>query len=131
MTYKYKLDANLKRGLLALYQLGGNASKSELDAFLTRRGSYGYFCRLELWGLAKLNAGKWGITELGRSFIEGKVAVPSYLMVKHKNVLGSDPDLIFIDQIKERSKRKMEYIAEAASQMKNAVTLPLGEMRVA
>lgn len=106
-TYKRKLTATMARGLLKIYVFFEQNPNSEwVHIHNLRVCNSNEGALLRHWGLiakkidvkedGNPNTGYYKLTELGRQFVENKVAIPTHIFTYDNNLLGYSEEKEYI-----------------------------------
>lgn len=114
VDYKHNLNQLLIRDLEMLYKAGGVSSLKNLsDLFEMTLSESNNFQKLRYFGLVeKVEPGVYGITELGKGFIEGRMSAPSFVITRNAIVLEDGPH-IFKDGVEDYVQTKEDYQEQA------------------
>lgn len=95
-TYQRKLSSRTINCLhLIAKSKDGMTTKQLVNQLRAKAGREQHW--LKYWGLATYGTDKkWRITEKGREFIKGKIAIPRYAYVRHGVVTGYSTETITI-----------------------------------
>ena len=106
--YERKLMWMMARGLIRLYWMDRDMPIAYHRNKIMPDDTSGSFAKLEYWGLIKSQvnddtkkrcSGMWGITSLGRNFVEGNIRVPKYVYTYNQKLYGLPSDeLIGIEE---------------------------------
>lgn len=96
--YNYNLNLSIALALIKLYKFHQDGTTWVHVNTQLRQVSGGYFSLAKWWGLivqkkkdgdeSKRVSGYWALTRKGIDFVEGKLAVPSYVEMYNGEVLG-------------------------------------------
>lgn len=119
-VYKRPLNASMAKVLIVLARHTKEGEYVHLPTFLLRHGLqptlYGDTTKLLHWGIldhhdgalddGNPNAGMWRVSDKGRQFVRGEIAVPKYVRIYNKIVLGFSKEET---DIKAALKNKHDY----------------------
>ncbi len=127
VVYQHSLNNGLGVVLALLYRAGVPTCTSSLDLTIGQRTNA---TKLKYWGLAdmyvteetKRKRGWLVITDHGRQFVRGGVAVPRSVFVKRDQVVRVSDDMIAFSELKAGYKFVQDYADEAAAQLVDGET---------
>lgn len=112
VDYKHSMNKTLISGLARLNAVGGRA---RLDSLGLDNTIFNNFQKLQYFRLAipTHDNCEWQITNEGIWFLQGRVQIPRYVITRNATVIRTSPEQIFITQVKDCVKYKIEWQAQA------------------
>ena len=112
VDYKHSINKTLISGLARLNAVGGRA---RLDSLGLDNTIFNNFQKLQYFRLAipTHDNCEWQITNEGIWFLQGRVQIPRYVITRNATGIRTSPEQIFITQVKDCVKYKIEWQAQA------------------
>jgi len=116
-VYMHSLTKAQIRPLAKLANAGGGPLSIADDINLTK-SEYGNFAKLQYWDLAEKEGdsergGRWVITETGKQFVKGEIALQRSVRVHRRQVLRREGPMIYITDATGGWKYKPQHIADS------------------
>lgn len=115
VDYRHNLNPILIRDLEMLYKVGGVSTLRNLsDTFDMTLSENTNFQKLKYFGLVeKVEPGVYGITELGRDFIENRSSAPSWVITRNSIVIEEGPVIFKNGVLEDTIQTKEDYQEQA------------------
>lgn len=120
IEYKFSLNKGL---VSCLYKLRAAGNRAEVSQLGLSNSQYVNFQKLAWWGLVRKIAGedeterrrggKWGVTKKGAKFLNNELSIPKYVFTYRGRVKRMEGPMIFLTDVKDGYKYKMDYIEES------------------
>lgn len=117
--YRYSFHSGMVKALVYIYLAYENKEVKEGEFFHVEKylkekkvNFHGYHSKLKFWGLieqqenddfSKKYSGFWRITEKGRDFTQGNIALPMYAWLHNGELFGFEGKEVTIEQIKTKN----------------------------
>jgi hypothetical protein len=110
--YTHGINKTLVSCLRALHNAGGSA---RLDALGLDNSQFTNFQKLRYFGLAvSIGAySEWQITRAGVSFLQGRLAIPRFIITRNSRPVCKSDALVFIGEVKDCIQYKIQWQEQA------------------
>lgn len=110
--YKHTINKTLIAALAKLNAIGGRGTLKKMKLSNTR---FSNFQKLRYFGLVCHTKIKheWQITKLGIEFLQGRKAIPHFVMTRHAKVIRKSREKDFITDVEECVMYKIEWQEQA------------------
>lgn len=106
--YRHNLNKGMVAGLVALMKLGGCGGLRQMRLTISQHNN---FQKLRYWGLIESIKGTydWRITEVGKSFLQGKIRVHKNVITFRGETVSFEGKAIYINEIDSGYKLPEEW----------------------